>query len=56
VSVPALPGCHSQGETREGALENIREAAELWIEVAEETAAARSSGEEHSAEFQEIEL
>jgi antitoxin HicB len=29
VSVPALQGCHSQGETREEALNNIREAAEL---------------------------
>ena len=29
VSVPALQGCHSQGETREEALDNIRDAAEL---------------------------
>ena len=34
VSVPALPGCHSQGETIDEALANIREAAELWMEVA----------------------
>ena len=26
VSCPALPGCHSQGETIEEALENIKEA------------------------------
>jgi predicted RNase H-like HicB family nuclease len=30
--VPALPGCVSQGDTREEALSNIREAAELYIE------------------------
>jgi predicted RNase H-like HicB family nuclease len=34
VSVPALPGCHSQGETSDEAMANIREAAELWLEVA----------------------
>ena len=28
ASVPALPGCYSQGETRQEVLENIREAAE----------------------------
>jgi predicted RNase H-like HicB family nuclease len=56
VSVPALPGCHSQGETREEALENIREAAELWLEVVADTAAARVVEEEQGAELQEIDL
>jgi antitoxin HicB len=55
VSVPALPGCHSQGETRE-ALENIREAAELWLEVVSDSAAARAEEEKAGAELQEIEL
>ena len=32
ASVPALPGCVSQGDTREEALSNIREAADLYIE------------------------
>lgn len=32
ASVPALPGCVSQGDTREEALRNIEEAAELYIE------------------------
>lgn len=39
VSCPALKGCHSQGATREEALENIREAIRLWLEVEEEDAA-----------------
>jgi predicted RNase H-like HicB family nuclease len=30
--VPTLPGCVSQGDSREEALANIREAAELYIE------------------------
>lgn len=32
ASVPALPGCFSYGTTREGALGNIREAIELYLE------------------------
>ena len=31
--VPALPGCVSQGNTREEAMTNIAEAAELYVEV-----------------------
>lgn len=30
---PSLPGCISQGQTREEALTNIKEAIELYIEV-----------------------
>ncbi len=32
VSVPVLPGCVSQGDTRDEALANIREAMELYLE------------------------
>ena len=32
VSCPSLPGCHSQGDTIDEALANIREAIELYIE------------------------
>ncbi len=32
VSVPVLPGCVSQGDTRVEALANIREAIELCVE------------------------
>lgn len=36
AEVPALPGCVSEGDTLEETLANIREAAEGWLEVAEE--------------------
>ena len=32
VTIPALAGCISQGETFEEALANIKEAAELYVE------------------------
>ncbi len=32
AEVPSLPGCLSQGETRQAALENVQEAIELYIE------------------------
>jgi predicted RNase H-like HicB family nuclease len=32
VSVPALPGCVSQGDNRDEALANIREVIELYVE------------------------
>lgn len=36
ASVPAVPGCHSQGKTYEEAIKNIKEAIELCLEVAKE--------------------
>lgn len=38
VSCLDLPGCHSQGDSREEALANIREAITLWLEVEAEEA------------------
>jgi len=32
VYVPSLPGCVSQGETKEEAIKNIKEAIELYLE------------------------
>ncbi len=31
--VPALPGCHTQGDTIDEVLRNIREAIELYLET-----------------------
>jgi predicted RNase H-like HicB family nuclease len=36
--VPALKGCWSQGETREEAIVNVREAIEGWIEAEQDKA------------------
>ena len=33
VEVPALPGCFTWGNTKEEALERIKEAVELYLEV-----------------------
>ena len=33
VTIPSLPGCISEGDTFEEAMANIREAAELYLEV-----------------------
>lgn len=34
ASVPAIPGCHTQGDTYEEALKNINEAIELCLDEA----------------------
>lgn len=33
VLVPSLPGCISEGETKDAALKNIKEAIELYLEI-----------------------
>lgn len=43
--VPALKGCWSQGKTREQALENVREAIDLYLEP-EPSAFVISNGRE----------
>jgi predicted RNase H-like HicB family nuclease len=42
VSCPMLPGCHSQGATREEAVENIKIAIREWLQVeAEESGVSK---------------
>lgn len=36
ASVPAIPGCHTQGDTYEEAVKGIEEAIQLCLEVAKE--------------------
>ena len=42
VSCLDLRGCHSQGESRDEALANIREAIQLWLEVEAEEAGLKT--------------
>lgn len=43
--VPSLPGCISEGDTREETLANIREAIELYLEPTEYDALPQEKGE-----------
>ncbi len=54
VTVPSLPGCVTQGDTREEALRNAQEAIEVYIED------CRAAGEpvpaENGAEIVEVRI
>jgi predicted RNase H-like HicB family nuclease len=45
ASVPSLPGCVSEGDTREEALSNIREAIELYLGPVEDDVSAMANAE-----------
>jgi predicted RNase H-like HicB family nuclease len=45
VTVPLLPGCISEGDTKDEALANIREAIELYIESLQADGEPIPSGE-----------
>lgn len=48
VHVPALPGCHSQGDTKKEALENIKDAIFTYLQMEKE--------ELKGAEVKEVEV
>lgn len=50
AEVPSLPGCISQGPTREAAIENIKDAIQAWIE------AARNMGQEVGPDPMQVEI
>ncbi|MGH8248771.1 MAG: type II toxin-antitoxin system HicB family antitoxin [Gammaproteobacteria bacterium] len=43
--VPALPGCISEGDTREEALANVQEAIQLYLEPVDDDAAVSPDAE-----------
>jgi predicted RNase H-like HicB family nuclease len=52
ATVPALPGCVSQGDTRSESLDNIKEAIELYLEDVQ--AAGEPMPVEESLEYVEV--
>ena len=46
VIVPSLPGCISEGETRDEALANIREAIRLYLEPVDDDTAGLPDAEQ----------
>ena len=49
VTVPSLPGCISEGDTKEEAIKNIKEAIEPYLEPDEEISV-------HNPNLEELEL
>jgi predicted RNase H-like HicB family nuclease len=43
ATIPALPGCHTYGETLDEVRANLREAAEGWLAVAHDDALTRDA-------------
>ena len=54
VYVPSLPGCVSQGETRDEALDNIKEAIEAYLDIDDAEIEAEIKGKK--AEVVEVTL
>jgi len=54
VYVPSLPGCVSQGETKEEAIENIKEAIEVYLDIDDAEIEAELTGKK--AEIVEVTL
>lgn len=48
ISVPSLPGCHSQGDTEKEALENIKDAITTYLGI--------EQAELKGAEVREVEV
>ena len=46
VIVPSLPGCISEGDTREEAIENIKEAIKLYLEPVDDDVSIIPAAEE----------
>lgn len=54
AEVPALPGCVSQGESLDEVRQNIREAAEGWLAVADESRQVETNDEAARVEVVEV--
>ena len=44
ANVPALPGCHTQGDSYDEVIENIKDAIQLYLDVLSEESTISLSG------------
>jgi predicted RNase H-like HicB family nuclease len=51
AEVPSLPGCLSEGDTREEVLANIREAVAGWLEAGNDTPPSESHSSDQVVEI-----
>ena len=56
VYCPGLPGCWSQGDTEEEALENIQDAIQNYLEVREEIEREQAAADGATVQVREVEL
>ncbi|WAM36195.1 type II toxin-antitoxin system HicB family antitoxin [Caldicellulosiruptor acetigenus] len=52
--VPKLPGCISDGNTPQEALENVQDAIKCWIETAKEKGLPIPSPEEYKEDYKDL--
>ena len=56
AEVPALPGCVSQGETKEELVSNIKDAIRSWLEVSQTESISRIGSAETGRTIETIEI
>ena len=56
VHCPVLPGCHSQGDTFEEALENIQDAIKTYLAMIRNSTKKSAKKSKNSVRYMEVEV
>ncbi len=54
AEVPALPGCVTEGDTMDELIDNVREAASLWLETAADIALRERAQQTTPSRIEEV--